>query len=349
MTTVESASVHPYATDATGSTGARGAAATPARILDIAVGYMASKQLFEASRIGLFASLQNGALTIDAIAAATGVSVRIARILADAMSSLGLIARTDGQYSLAADAADYLVGGDSSVDLAPFLTFLSEISYPHWLQFGHTVDTSEPGDLGMTDERWATFLAGVMTYNRLHSQMFTRFFDVTPYRNSLDYGGLAAYFSLEAMSVNPDLHTTFMFAPDFAESVTAAIQDAALTDRATVLPVDTATGTPVGSYDLVLANHVIHRFDAEQNARIFGALRDAALPGARLVVLDFFLDDDEHQRRIDALHAGEYLVIDGTVVYPEAQVRGWLSDARWNPIDVIELPGSPRLLVAEAV
>ena len=66
-------------------------------------------------------------------------------------------------------------------------------------------------------------------------------------------------------------------------------------------------------------------------------------------MLDFFLDDDDEQRGIDALHAGEYLVIDGTVVYPEAQVRGWLDDAGWKVHDKVALPGSPRVLLATAV
>jgi hypothetical protein len=60
-----------------------------ARILDIATGYMASKQLFEASRIGLFAAIADGADTVPAIAERTGVSDRVARILADAMAGRG--------------------------------------------------------------------------------------------------------------------------------------------------------------------------------------------------------------------------------------------------------------------
>lgn len=107
--------------------------------------------------------------------------------------------------------------------------------------------------------------------------------------------------------------------------------------------------TPEGDYDLVFATHVIHRFDAEQNAQIFRSLRAAAAAGATLTVLDFFLDDDAEQRGLDALHAGEYLVIDGTVVFPEAQVRGWLTDAGWDVREKVELPGSPRVLIATAV
>lgn len=320
-----------------------------ARILEIATGYMASKQLFEASRIGLFAAIAEGADSVPAIAARTGVSERIARILADAMTGKGLLSRTDGRYALDADAAAYLTGDAADLDLAPFLTFLGEISYPHWLQFAHTVDTAEPGDLQMDDARWGTFMAGVMTYNALHAQEFGRLVDLSAATNALDFGGLSAGFALEAMKRNPALRTTFLYAPGFEGGVAEAVEAAGVADRATVETADTATAQPQGAYDAVLANHVIHRFSAEENAQIFRNLRAAAAPGATLTVLDFFLDDDPQQRGIDALHAGEYLVIDGTVVYPEAQVRGWLTDAGFQVREKIALPGSPRVLVATAV
>ncbi len=320
-----------------------------ARIVDIATGYMAAKQLFEASRIGLFAALADGPRSADELAAATGVTPRMARILADAMAAKGLLTRADGAYALAPDAAAYLVGEASALDLAPFLTFLSEISYPHWLQFAHTVDTTEPGDLQMDDDRWATFMAGVMTYNRLHGQEFGRLIDLAGATNALDFGGLSAAFAIGAMSANPGLQTTFIYAPGFEDGIAEALAEAGMTDRATVLVGDTATTKPEGAYDAVFANHVIHRFSPEENRAIFANLRAAAVPGATLTVLDFYLDDDAEQRAIDALHAGEYLVIDGTVVYPEADVRAWLADTGWSVRDKIALPGSPRVLVATAV
>lgn len=323
--------------------------ADPTRIVDIAIGYMGAKQLFAASRIGLFAALADGDRDIAEIAAATGKGERIVRILADGMSSLGLLRRDEGRYTLEPDAAAYLAGASAELDLAPFLTFLSEISYPHWLQFDHTVDTGEAGDLGMDEARWGTFMSGVMTYNALHAAMFASALDVTPYRRLLDLGGLAPFFSIGAMRANPELHTTFAFAPDFTASVEQAVADAGLADRSTVTPADTTTAVVEGPFDLVFANHVIHRFSAEENAGIFRNARKSVEPGARLVVLDFFLDDDSQQRSIDAIHAAEYLVIDGTVVYPESQVRGWLTDAGWKPVDVVALPGSPRLLIADAI
>ncbi|MGW4059838.1 methyltransferase family protein [Amycolatopsis sp. NPDC004747] len=319
--------------------------AAPDRIVETATGYMAAQQLFAANRIGLFAALAAGPLGPAELAERTGRPEKIVRILGDALAARGLLSRVDGRYALTPDTTEYLGGG--GLDLAPFLTFLETISYPHWLQFAHTTDTGEPGELDLDGDRWTTFLGGVMVYNALHARMLARSFDFGGYRNLLDLGGLSAEFALQALRANDVLRATFVYDPRSVDSVTAAVAEFA--ERTTVAGAATPDAEPGGEFDLVMVNHVVHRFSVDENRAILRHARAAAAPGARLLLLDFFLDEDTSPRALDALHAGEYLVIDGTVVYPEGDVRGWLAGAGWRPVDRLTLPGSPRVLVAEAV
>lgn len=323
--------------------------ATPDRILEVATGFMAAKQLFAASRIGLFRALAEGPRDAAGLAEATGAPQRQVRILADSMSAQGLLTRRAGRYTLTEDAAAYLAGEASELDLAPFLGFLNEISYRQWLGYDHTVDTDQAGTLDLDEAGWGGFMAGVMTYNRLHAQQLARVFDFSPYHDALDLGGLSPAFAIEAMEANPQLHTRFVYAPGFDDSVRQALEGAGLADRAVVEAGDTATVQPGGDHDLVLVGHVIHRFDENQNREIFRHARDAAAGSGTLIVLDFFLDEDDTQRALDAAHAGEYYNIDGTVVYPETTVRSWLQDAGWRHERTVGLPGSPRILIATAV
>jgi hypothetical protein len=308
---------------------------------------MAAGQLFAASRIGLFRALAAGPLGAAELAGRTGRPEEITRILGDALSSLGLLSRVDGRYALTPDTAAYLGGAGEGPDLAPFLTFLETISYPHWLRFGHTADTGQPGELDLAGERWDTFLGGVMVYNALHARELGRAFDFGGFKRLLDLGGLSAAFAVEALRANDVLHATLAYDPRSVPSATEAVADFA--DRTSVVGAPTPEAEPEGEFDLVMVNHVVHRFTVDENRAILRHARAAAAPGARLLLLDFFLDGDATPRSLDALHAGEYLVIDGTVVHPEADVRGWLADAGWRPVDRLTLPGSPRVLVAEAV
>jgi hypothetical protein len=310
---------------------------------------MAAKQLFAASRVGLFRALSDGPKSDGELAATTGVSERNARILADAMVSLGLLRRGDGNYSLTAETAYYL-GADAALDLAPFLHFLATVSVPHWLQFyDKTVDTGNPGKLDLDEAGWGQFMNGVQTYNSLHASMLTALFDYSPYGSLLDFGGLSPAFAIGALQQNPTLKANLVYAPMFIDSVKQAVVAAGLDERALVTAGPTEETVPEGSHDLILLSHVIHRFDAAQNERILANMRKAAAADATLLLLDFFLDEEPEQRALDALHAGEYFVIDGTVVYPRKQVNGWLEATDWQPVDMLELPGSPRVLIAKAV
>lgn len=322
---------------------------TPEAIVDIAIGFMGAKQLFAASRIGLFSALADAPLDAAALAAATGAPERQVRILADSMAAQGLLTREAGRYSLTPDAAAYLTGDRAELDLAPFLAFLGATSYPQWLGYDATVDTDAPGVLELDEAGWGAFLAGVMRYNELHAAMLARHFDFTPYRDALDFGGLSPAFAVEGLKANPELRVRFVFDPQSVEPVREAVEAAGFGDRTAVEGADTADAQPGGSHDLVLVNHVIHRFDAAQNRAILRNARAAAAEGATLVLLDFFLDDDPQQRKIDALHAGEYYNIDGTVVYQESVVRDWLADTGWSAERTVALPGSPRILLATAV
>ncbi|MYW00141.1 methyltransferase, partial [Streptomyces sp. SID3343] len=332
-------SVH---SDAAGSA----AAAGPGPIVDVAIGYMAAKQLFAANAAGLFAALADGPASLDEIAARTGLPARTALILSDAMLALGLLERAAGGYTNSPSTRRYLSGSGEDVDLRPFLTFLDTVSYPHWLGFGETSRTAKPAPLELGGDRMEVFLGGVMTYNALHATMLARAYDFGAHRRVLDLGGLSGSFLAEALRENPDLTATFVSGGELVGHAEATLAKAGVEDRVEVLTGDPLVDDVPTGFDLVLLEHVVHRFDAEQNRRIVAAAHKAAAPGARLLLLDFFLEPDGDPRLIDTLHAGEYLVIDGTVVYPRTEVEEWLTSAGWQPVDLLELPGSPRVIVA---
>lgn len=322
--------------------------AGPAGIVAVATGYMAAKQLFAASEAGLFAALAESPATAAELAQRTGLPAQTARILADSMSGLGLLDRADGRYENSPSARRHLAGQGDDIDLRPFLTFLDTISYGHWLGFGGTTRTARPAALDLSGDRMGTFLSGVMTYNALHARMLAEHYDFSRHQRLLDLGGLSGSFLGEALRSAPGARGVFFSGGELVEHARTTLAEAGVGRRVEIAQGDPVTGEVPAGFDLVLLEHVAHRFDAEQNRRIIAQARRAAAPGATLLLLDFFLDADPEQRTLDALHAGEYLVIDGTVVYPEDEVRGWLREAGWEPVETRPLPGSPRVIIAEA-
>ncbi|MFE2873146.1 MULTISPECIES: methyltransferase [unclassified Embleya] len=320
----------------------------PDPIVDVAIGYMAAKQLFAANEAGLFAALADGRTPLEELATRIALPTRTTLILADTMVALGLLERDADGYANSPATLRHLGGCGSDVDLRPFLSFLDTVSYPHWLGFAETSRTARPAPLDLGGDRLGVFLGGVMTYNALHARQLAHAYDFGAHRRVLDLGGLSGSFLAEALRLHPELRATFLSGGDLVGHAEQTLAGAGVEERVEVVTGDPLTDEVPTGFDLVLLEHVVHRFDAEHNRRIVAAARKAAAPGARLLLLDFFLEPDGTPRLIDSLHAGEYLVIDGTTVYPRGEVEEWLVEAGWHPVDLLELPGSPRVIVAEA-
>src|SRR5579862_8025958 len=95
-------------------------APTPERILQLATGFMAAKQLFVANEIGLFGHLREGPLSLDDLAQRAAVPRRTTRIVADAMVALGLLEHNGGSYQNGPLAGTFL-SGSGAIDLRPLL------------------------------------------------------------------------------------------------------------------------------------------------------------------------------------------------------------------------------------
>jgi hypothetical protein len=87
----------------------------------------------------------------------------------------------------------------------------------------------------------------------------------------------------------------------------------------------------------------------EHNRTLFRQAREAATPRARLLIVDWLTDPTHARPAIAALAAGEFLLIAGEGdVYSEEEVRAWLQESGWQPLERVPLTGPTTLLVAEA-
>jgi len=140
-------------------------AITPEPILNIATGFMAAKQLFAASEIGLFEALADGPASLEELSGKTAVPARTIGIVVAAMVSLGLIDHKDSLYRNGEPAATFLAGKPGH-DVRPVLRFFNSISYPVWERFADAVRGGEgQAQFGKFDrEQQQIFSAGVEAF-----------------------------------------------------------------------------------------------------------------------------------------------------------------------------------------
>ena len=112
-------------------------------ILEVGLGFAASKTLLSAVELGVFSELAQGALTVDALAAALKLHPRSARDFFDALVALKLLDRNDGMYSNSA-AANYYLDRNKSTYVGGILEMANQRLYGFWGSLTEALQTGKP-------------------------------------------------------------------------------------------------------------------------------------------------------------------------------------------------------------
>ncbi len=187
----------------------------PDSIFQVATGFMASKHLFVANELGLFAQLAEGPATLDELAHRTGIPRRTIRIVADAMVALGFLDRQADRYQNGPVAATFL-SGQTPADLRPFLRFWNYISYPAWMQLEEAIRTGQGavGYLDETDEKRSRIVSeGVEAITAGNALALASTYDFSPHHRLLDLGGGTGSFLVAVLRAFGELKATLFELP----------------------------------------------------------------------------------------------------------------------------------------
>lgn len=323
---------------------------SPEPVMRLASGFMAAKHLFAASELGLFEALGDSPTTIEGLAARTGLTVRAARISADAMVALELLEREGDIYRNGPVAANFLAGR-SPADLRPFLRFWDKISYPAWERLAEALASGPPKEIfELDDDLQETVSTGIEAILAGPAAALAQAVDFSAHRRLLDIGGGTGSWSISVAGRHQHLHVTVIDLPVVAEIARQRVGDAGLQSRIDVEAGDVLAGTLPAGYDLFLLANLVHYWTPQTNVEMLKRIREVAPAGSRVLLADFWTDSTHTQPVHAALMAGEFAVHlrDGDV-YSVDDARRWLEEAGWRFIDHSPLAGPQSLIVAEAV
>lgn len=321
---------------------------SPEPIMRIASGFMAAKHLFVANELGLFEALGDGPADLDALAARTGLTRRAVRISADAMVALGLLERDGDAYRNGAAAAAFL-SGRTPGDLRPFLTFWDKVSYPAWEGLATALASGPARQVFDLDEELQQVVsAGIEAVLAGPARALPEVFDLSAHHRLLDIGGGTGSWTVAAVQRHPHLRATVLDLPVVVPMAQARIDAAGLTDRVDAVVGDATAGELPTGYDVFLVANLVHYWSPTDNQAFLARVRQAAEPGARLLLADFWTNATHTDPVHAALMAGEFAahLSDGDV-YSVEEVRGWLTATGWGFVEHLSLAGPQSLIVAE--
>jgi hypothetical protein len=323
---------------------------SPDKIMQVAMGFMASKHLFIASEIGLFEALVSGPATLDELTKRCGVPRRTLSISAAAMVSLGLLERQGERYANGAVALTYLAGR-GGLDLRPMLRFWDRISYPGWLKLADAVRTGRGQSHFATfnDEEQRIFSSGVQAFSAPMAAALASAYDFGPHKQVLDIAGGTGSFLVAALKQNAALKGTLFDLPGACDAAARYLANKPERKRITVMAGDIFKNRLPSGHDVLILANTAHVLSVAQNLNLLKKLRADAASGTRLLLVDLWTDPTHAAPPAAALMSGEFLIVAGDgQAYSEEEADGWLKQTGWRKIERKPLASDASMIVAEA-
>ena len=324
---------------------------TQDRLLELCAGFQVSALLAAGATHRLFTHIEEGARTVEEIAARAGISVRGAEALLDGLAGVGVVRREAGRYTNAEDTSRFLVEGKPSSMTA--MACLSLHAMPAYTQLAEVARTGRP----LTTTRAAAddpfWLNLVPTIGRLASPVAEAIaagagIAARTRPSILDVGGGSGMYTLVCLGENPKATGVQIDWPSVNRVARGLARELGCADRFRTVDGDYHTESfGDAAHDLVIYAHIAHSESPADNIALLGRIRRALKPGGTLAIADFILDEDRRGHPFAALfHANMLLHTREGSVWRERDYRAWLREAGFGDVSFAATPTPATLVFA---
>jgi hypothetical protein len=333
----------------------------PDYILQIGMGFWASKTLLSAVELDLFTVLGSTPMDGEEIGERVGLHTRSRADFLDALVSLGLLARDgDGPHARYANTAATAVFLDrrSPAYLGGLLDMANTRLYGFWANLTEALKTGQPqnetkadgGDffaaLYADEQRLDEFLhamQGIQTGNFV--ALLDRI-DLSSVATLCDLGGANGIFSALAARRHPHLRAITFDLPAVQPIATRTLAAMGVADRVTAIGGDFFVDD-LPRTDIVVMGNVLHDWDNYQKQALITKAYQALNDGGRLIAVENVIDDDRRENTFGLLMSLNMLIeTPGGSDYTGAQFDLWCRHAGFTHTDIVPLAGPASAAIA---
>ena len=328
---------------------------SPDRILELGLGFWASKALLSAVELGLFTELARQPATAEALRQWLGLHERSYRDFLDALVALGMLDRDDGVYRNTA-ATDCFLDRAKPSYIGGMLEMANARLYPSWGSLTEGLRTGRPqneakvgGDVFAVlyqDPVSLKEFARAMTGLSMGSAVaIAERFPWKRYQSFVDIGTAAGNLPVQVALRHAHLTGGGTDLPQLKPIFEEYVASFGLQGRLCFSENDFLRD-PLPRADVLVLGHILHDWDLDTK-RLLIAKAFAALPaGGALIIYDTIIDD-ERRRNVFGLLMSLNMLIEtpGGSDYTGADCCAWLGAAGFREIYVEQLVGPESMVV----
>jgi ubiquinone/menaquinone biosynthesis C-methylase UbiE len=333
----------------------------PSHIMQVGMGFFASKTLLSAVELGLFTELAKDSMTASEIAKALGLHPRAVPDFPDALVALGLLQRAgdgpDGHYSNTPETAVFL-DRTSPNYIGGILEMANARLYRFWADLTEALKTGAPQNetkhsgepmfakLYETPERLEQFMNAMSGVSAGNFQAFAQKFDFSKYKTLCDVGGATGQLSCMVAAAHPHMRCMSFDLPKVLPIATRKIEEAGLTDRVTAISGD-FFADPLPEADVITMGMILHDWNLANKKVLIRKAYDALPPGGAFVVIEALIDDARRENAFGLLMSLNMLIEFGDAFdYSGSDFASWCREVGFREFEIIPLTGPSSAAVA---
>ncbi len=329
---------------------------TPDHIVQVGLGFWASRTLLSAVEMELFTELAKHPESAAALESRLGLHPRASRDFLDALVALGFLQRSDSLYSNT-PATEMFLDKRKPSYIGGMLEMASHRLYGHWAHLTEALRTGElqneskgGGESPFTalyadPERLKGFLKAMSGISHSANMAIAQKFAWDKHKTFADLGTAQGDLAVQVALANPHLQgkgcDLGVVGPIFEEY---AAQNG-VAGRIGFQPLD-FFHDPFPAVDVLMMGHILHDWNLEQKKLLLRKSFQALPPGGALIVYDAIIDDDRSKNAFGLLMSLNMLIeTPGGFDYSGADCTAWMREAGFRETFVQHLVGPDSMVV----
>ena len=334
----------------------------PSHILQVGMGYWASKALLTAVGLELFTLLGNRQLNGDQIKKALDLHDRGLYDFLDALVALGFLERPTGIRNQAVyqntPETSMFLNKNSEAYIGGILEMSNTRLFRFWNGLEEGLKTGEPqnevkfGDkpvfetLYASEESTREFINAMAGIQRENFITLAKTFDFSPYTTHCDLGGSGAHLSMTIARHQPHMRSISYDLPAVTPIAQSNIEKAGLSAQVTAASGDFFSDE-IPRADIITMGNILHDWNLGEKKKLIAKACNAIHDKGCLIVIENVIDDERRNNAFGLLMSLNMLIeTPGGFDYSAQDFDVWARECGFNHTRKIPLTGPASALIA---
>ena len=333
----------------------------PSKIMQVGMGFWASKTLLTAVNMGLFTLLASKPMNGMEIQEHLGLHQRSLYDFLDALVALGFLDR-EGLKETAiyrnSEDADFFLDRNKLTYIGGILEMSNNRLYPFWNDLEEGLKTGKPQNeskkgkgtlfeaIYQKEETLREFLHAMGGAQAGNFDHFARHFDFTPFQTHCDVGGAGGNLCAHVARANPHLNCISFDLPKVAPIAANNFDKLGLSDRITAVAGDFFVDD-LPRADLITMGNILHDWGTKDKIMLIEkAYRSLNKDGA-LVVIENIIDDERNKNAFGLMMSLNMMIeTDEGFDFSLSDFEEWARAVGFKRLQLLPLTGPCSAIIA---